>query len=178
MIWLGLLTLFLSQAVEPSPSPALPEADGVYYRQADSSWVILQPAVILDAKAKGIDMFVYTAGYTDMAMHIACRGPHAATRIPSGKPTFYARGIGSTKDAMLIRMAIAKDSRVLKTSFSNVAVDNKGGFDKHSIYKLGASENPDGFFSLTPDKTLPPGEYLLVFGNASAAYDFGIDKAK
>jgi hypothetical protein len=39
-------------------------------------------------------------------------------------------------------------------------------------------EYPDGSFSVTPEKELDPGEYLLVFGNSPGGYDFGIDKAK
>jgi hypothetical protein len=31
---------------------------------------------------------------------------------------------------------------------------------------------------VSPEKEILTGEFLLVFGNTSAAYDFGIDKAK
>ena len=110
-------------------------------------------------------------------MNIACRGPRATMRILLPKPMFYVRGIGPAKDAMLIRLTEKKDSRVFKTSFSNVTVENKGGYRKGDISKLDAIQYPDGSFSVSPEKALAPGEYLLVFSSASTAYDFGIDKA-
>ena len=178
MVWLGALILFSVQISEYNPSPAVPEASGVYYRQNDTNWIRLQPAVVSNANAKGMELFVYTGGYTDMAMNIICPGPRASVRIPLQKPTLYVRGIGSAKDAMLVRLKKKRDSRELKTAFSKVTVENKGGFNKRDIYKLTAAEYPEGFFSVSPEKALPAGEYLLVFGNALTAYDFGIDKSK
>ncbi len=177
MIWLGVLTLFLVQAVDSAPSRPAPEAPGIYYLQRNADWVMLKPAVIADADAKGMDLFLYSGGYTDLGMNIACRGPRASIRIRDGRPAFHVRSIGSIKDAMLIRLTKKRDRRVFKTSFSNVTVENKGGFDKQDIFNLAASENPGGF-TLSPEKSLPPGEYLLVLGNASKSYDFGIDKSK
>jgi hypothetical protein len=178
MIWLNLLLFSLVQVPVSPALSAIPEAPGVYVAQSNSNWIALQPAVVSDADAKGLDMFVYTGGYTDMGMHIACRGSRASLRLPMEKPAFYVRKIGSMKDASIIRLSVRKGSRVFKTSFSNVSVDNKGGFDKRDIFKLTASENPDGSFSVIPERALPPGEYILVFGNALAAYDFGVDKSR
>jgi len=79
---------------------------------------------------------------------------------------------------MLVRLTIKKDARVYKTSFSNVTVENKEGFSKGNIFKLIRQINPDGSFSVSPEKELPPGEYLLVLGSAVPAYDFGIDGGK
>jgi hypothetical protein len=178
MIWLGALILFFVQVSENIPAPDVPEASGVYYRQNETNWVFLQPAAVSNAKTKGMDFFVYSGGYTDMAMTITCPGARASVRIALQNPTLYVRGIGLAKDAMLVRLKKKTDSRELKTAFSNVTVENKGGFNKRDIYKLTATEYPDGFFSISPEKLLPAGEYLLVFGNASTVYDFGIDKSK
>ena len=178
MVWLGVLTFFLVQVSEHNPAPAVPEDSGIYYRQNDTNWIRLQPAAVSNANTKGMEFFVFSGGYTDMAMNITCPGPRASVRITLQKPTLYVRGIGLAKDAMLVRLKKKKDSRELKTAFSKVTVENKGGFNKRDIYKLTATEYPDGFFSVSPEKALPAGEYLLVFGNASTAYDFGIDKAK
>jgi len=176
-MWFGVLILFLAQAVESVSPPPVPEAPGIYYLQ-QTKWIPLQPAVVADANAKGMELFVYTGGYTDLGMNVACKGARAAIRIRDAKPVFHVRDIGSVQDAMLIRMTRKKDSRVFKTSFSNVTVDNKGGFDKRDVFNLSGSDEPGGVISLSPEKSLPPGEYLLVFGNASKAYDFGIDKSK
>jgi hypothetical protein len=176
MVWLGVLILFSVQVSDYNPSPAV--ASGIYYRQNDTNWIRLQPAAVSNANTKGMEFFVFSGGYTDMAMTITCPGPRASVRITLQKPTLYIRGIGLAKDAMLVRLKKKRDSRELKTAFSKVTVENKGGFNKQDIYKLTATEYPDGFFSVSPGKALPAGEYLLVFGNASTAYDFGIDKAK
>jgi hypothetical protein len=178
MIWLGLLLLSLVQVQKEPSLPTVPEAPGVYYLQNDAGWTALKPAVVSDADAKGLDMFVYTGGYTDMGMHIACLGPRASTRLQIKKPVFSVRKVGSIKDASIIRLAVKKNSRVFKTSFSNVSVDNKGGFDRRDLFKVAVLENPDGSYAVTPEKPLPPGEYIIVFGNAAATYDFGVDKVK
>jgi hypothetical protein len=177
MIWFGVLMLLAAQAVESVAPPPVPEAPGIYILQ-QTKWILLRPAVVADANAKGMELFVYTGGYTDLGMNIACQGARASIRIRDAKPVFHVRDIGSTKDAMLIRMTQKKNSRILKTSFSNVTVDNKGGFKKGDVFNLSGSEESGGVISLSPEKSLPPGEYLLVFGNASKAYDFGIDKSK
>lgn len=178
MIRIGVLLVLLAQITESTRLPAVPAPPGVYYLQDGSTWMKLQSAVVSDADAKGMDLFVDTGGFTDFGMHVACRGPRASLRILLEKPTFYAREICPVKDAMLIRLTKKKDSRAYNTSFSNVTVENKGGFRKKDITKLVNSENPDGSVSLSPEKPLEPGEYLLVCGNASPAYDFGVDKAK
>ena len=55
---------------------------------------------------------------------------------------------------------------------------NKEGFRKEDVFKLINRYLPDGFFSVSTEKELPPGEYLLVLGNAVPAYDFGVDRKK
>jgi|WetSurMetagenome_2_1015567.scaffolds.fasta_scaffold214299_2 hypothetical protein len=177
MIWLNVLLLLFVQA-DGAPVPPAPEKSGIYFHQNTADWVSLQPAVASDSKAKGMGLFVYSDGLTNLGLDITCPGAKASTRLSVPKPTFYSRGVGSAKDAMLIRLTQRKESRICRTSFSNVTVDNKGGFRKGDIQKLETAEYPDGSFSVTPAKELPPGEYLVVFGNTVSGYDFGIDKAK
>ncbi len=178
MVWLSILLLSLLQAAESAPVLAVPEASGVYYRQNDGSWAGLKPAVTAGAEAKGLKLFVDTGGYTDLGINISCRGARASFRMPVQKPTLFVRGVGASKDAIIIKLTQKKDSRVFKTAFSDVSVQNKGGFRKEDIHKLNVVEYPDGSFSVTPEKDLDRGEYLLVFGNSTAGYDFGIDKTK
>lgn len=178
MIQLSLLFLFFAHAAETIQAPEIPESNGVYFRQGDSNWIRLQPAVTADAGASGLQLFVYTGGYTDMGITISCPGPRASVRISVPKPTLFIRAVGSAKDAMLVRLTKKSDKRVYKTSFSNVTVGNKGGFRKKDIFSLISQEYPDGSFSVSPEKDLPPGEYLLVLGNAVPAYDFGVDRGK
>jgi hypothetical protein len=178
MVWFSVLLLFLPQAAAAAPVPVVPEAPGVYYRQDDANWNNLKPAVTSNAETKGLKLFVESGGYTDLGINITCRGARASVRMQVGKPTLYVREIGAAKDAIIIRLTRKKDSRVFKTAFSDVTVQNKGGFRKEDIHKLNVVEYPDGSFSVTPEKELDPGEYLLVFGNSPGGYDFGIDKAK
>ena len=113
-----------------------------------------------------------------LALMLCVQDPGLLIRILVPKPVLYVRAIGSAKDAMLIRLTKKRDQRVVKTSFSNVTVANKGGFRREDVFKLILQESPDGFFSVSPEKELPSGEYLLVLGNAVPAYDFGIDRKK
>jgi hypothetical protein len=179
MFWLNALLLVIVQATGASMNvPAVPENPGVYFRQNNAAWISLQPIVVSDSKSKGMGLFVFTGGYTNFGVDITCPGARASMRIPGPKPTIFSRGVGSAKDAMLIRLTQKKDRRVFKTSFSNVTVENKAGFRKGDIQKLESAEYPDGSFSVTPGKELTPGEYLIVFGNSVSGYDFGIDKTK
>jgi hypothetical protein len=178
MIALRLLFLLLVQGGDAVRTPDVPEDPGVYYLQDESVWVPLQPVVTSDANARGLQLFVYTEGYTDLDLNVVCPGSRALIRILVPKPVFYVRAIGSAKDMMLIRLTKKSDRRVVKTSFSNVTMANKGGFRREDVFNLILQESPDGFFSVSPEKKLPPGEYLLVLGNAVPAYDFGIDRKK
>jgi hypothetical protein len=178
MIKLGLLFLFLVQAADAVRTPDVPEAPGVYFLQSQSAWVPLKPVVTSDANAKGLQLFVYTGGFTDLGLNVVCPGSRALIRIPVPKPVLYVRAVGSAKDAMLIRLTQKRDRRVVRTAFSNVSMSNKEGFRREDVFKLILQESPDGFFSVSPEKELPPGEYLLVLGNAVPAYDFGIDRKK
>lgn len=178
MIGWSLLLLLFVQAAETAQISDVPESPGVYYRVEDSAWIRLLPAVTSKASSSGVRLFVDTGGYTDMGMNVTCPGARAAMRIRVPRPTLHVRAVGSEKDAILVRLTAKKDSRIYKTSFSNVTVENKAGFRKGDIYKLISRANPDGSFSVCPEKELPPGEYLLVLGNAVPAFDFGIDQAK
>jgi hypothetical protein len=178
MIQLSLLFLFLAQAADTVRTPDVPKAPGVYSLQGESAWVPLQPAVTSDANAKGLQLFVYTGGYTDLGLNVICPGSRASIRLLVSKPVLYVRAVGSAKDAMLIRLTKKRDQRVIRTAFSNVNMANKEGFRREDVFKLICQESPDGFFSVSPEKELPPGEYLLVLGNAVPAYDFGVDRKK
>jgi hypothetical protein len=178
MINLSFLFLFFAQAADAVRAPDVPETPGVYSLQGESAWLPLQPAVTSDANAKGMQLFVYTEGYTDLGLSVVCPGSRASIRMRVPKPVLYVRAIGSAKDAMLVRLTKRGDQRVIKTAFSNVNTSNKEGFRREDVFKLILQESPDGFFSVSPEKELPPGEYLLVLGNAVPAYDFGIDRKK
>jgi hypothetical protein len=178
MTKLSLLFLFLVQAADAVRAPDVPEAPGVYFLQGESVWVPLQPAVTSGANAKGLQLFVYTGGYTDLGLNVSCPGSRASIRMLVPRPVLYVRAVGAAKDAMLIRLTKKSDRRVVRTAYSNVNMSNKEGFRREDIFKLILQESPNGFFSVSPEKALPPGEYLLVLGNAVPAYDFGIDRKK
>ena len=134
MLELSLLFLFLAQAAEAVRTPDVPEAPGVYSLQGESVWARLQPAVTSDASAKGLQLFVYTDGYTDLDMNVVFPGSRASLRLLVTKPVLYVRAVGSAKDAMLIRLTKKKDQRIVRTAFSNVTVANKGGLQKRGCF--------------------------------------------
>lgn len=176
MIALRILLLLSLQDADAVPVQGAPEPPGVYFSRGDSGRIPLKPAVTENAGASGLDLFVYTDGYTDLSINISCPGPRASLRMTEAKPTFYVRAIGSPKDAMIVRLTRKKDKRIYKTTFSNVTVGNKGGFRKKDVFNLVVREDSDGAFSVSPERELPPGEYLVVLGNALPVYDFGVDK--
>jgi hypothetical protein len=172
MNWPNVLVLLLLQIAEA------PEAPGVYYRQNDTTWVVLKAAPIAEMKTSGMELFIATGGYTNLGMSIVCRGPEASLRIASPKPVFFVRGVGSAEDAFLVRLTQKKDRRTFRTSSSAASVENKGGFKRENIQRTAVTMNPDKSFLVTPEEDLKPGEYMFVFGYATAGFDFGIDPVK
>lgn len=178
MIALRILLLLFVQAAETVPVQDAPEPPGVYFSRSDHDRIQLKPAVTENAGASGLQLFVYTDGYTNLSINISCPGPRASLRMTEAKPTFYVRAIGSPEDAMIVRLTKKKDKRIYRTTFSNITVGNKGGFRKKDVFSLIVREDPDSAFSVSPERELPQGEYLLVLGNALPVYDFGVDKKR
>jgi len=171
---LSLLLFLLVQAAKPAPVPGIPAPAGIYYRQADGKWIKLEPPLMADMKTKGMGLFIETAGLSGLGMTAVYRGAHAPVQISDPRPTFYIRGTGSEKDTMIVQLTQKKDSRTLRTSTSSATVDNKGGFSRGEIRKVTCTVYSDGSFSVQPEEDLKSGEYLLVFGYATAGFDFGI----
>lgn len=175
---LSLLLLVLAQGAKPAPVPGMPAAAGVYYRQGDARWIKLESPAMADMKTRGMGLFIQTDGLSNLGMTAVYRGAQAPVRISDARPTFYVRGAGSAKDAMIVQLTRKKDSRTLQTSSSDATVENKGGFKKEEIHKVTVTAYSDESFSVTPEEALKPGEYLIVFGYATAGFDFGIDLGK
>jgi hypothetical protein len=169
------LFLLFAQTAAPAPVPGMPSAPGIYLRQNNGKWVPLTPASISNRKTKGLGTYIETEGLSALESEFICAGAHSATRVAARKPTFYIRGVGSPGDAMLIQFVQKTDSRTLRTSSSDATFSNKGGFRKADIRNLEVTVFSDQSFSVTPQESLKPGEYLLVFGYATAGYDFGVD---
>jgi hypothetical protein len=172
-IWLLLL-----QAVQTATAPKVPESPGVYYLQDNVKWRSLAVAPIAKTTTKGLTLFVETGGYTNLDTDVICPGAKAATRFLVPRPTLYVRKVGIPGNAMLIRLTPKKDSRTFHKSSADVTVENKVGVRKSAIRKTSVTTYPGGLFSITPEVSLKPGEYLLVLGDATESYDFGIDRMK
>jgi hypothetical protein len=67
---------------------------------------------------------------------------------------------------------------VARVSSNEISADNKGGFKRDDIHRVIAISVAKDAFAVLPEIELKPGEYVLVFGNPSAAYDFGVSPAK
>ncbi len=180
MVLAILLTMLTLQAVSPAVPPAtgMPAGPGVYCRRADSAWVKIEPAAVLDLKAKGIDGFLQTDGYNNLSMTITFRGPHAPLQIPALRPSFFVRGVGPATEALIARLSGEKDKRVLRTLSSDATVGNKMGVRKKEVMSTTASAYADHSFLVTLDEDLKPGEYILLFGNGNPSFDFGVIAAK
>lgn len=175
---LGLLLVLIMQAPKPAPPPGMPVTPGVYFRQGDAQWIKLEPASMADMKSKGMEQFMDTYGYFNLDLTVTYTGAQAAAQIPVPRPVFYVRGVGSSKEAMIVQLTRKKDSRTIRTSSSAATTENKGGFKKQEIQNVTVTVYSDESFSVAPEDDLKPGEYLLVFGYANAGFDFGISRTK
>lgn len=175
MICRGILLLFLMQAASSGPPPGMPAGSGIYYRQDEARWIQLKPSALDDMKTRGLGLFIETGGYTNLGMKGVLNGARASIRIPMPRPTLYARGVGSSKDVILIQLKRRKDSRTFDTSSTDASIENKGGFRKKDIRQTAVVVYSDDSFAVAPEQDLKSGEYLLVFGNANSSYDFGVD---
>jgi hypothetical protein len=178
MYVLGIIFFLLVQAAKPAPPPDLPADPGVYYHQGGDVWMKLDPAVIADSNMKGLGLFIYTDGMTDVNTQVIYKGAHASMQIPDARPVLYVRGAGPMADASIIHLTQKKDARAVRTAYSMSSIDNKGGFKREEIRKTIATVYSDDSFSITPEADLKPGEYLIAFGYADKAYGFGIQKNK
>jgi hypothetical protein len=175
MGYLSFFLLLLLQAAKPAPAPDIPASPGVHLRSGDSQWIRIEPASLVDTRTKGMDLFLQTGGFYNPDMTIVYRGARAPMQISEPRPTFYVRGIGSARDAIIVQLTGRKDSRTLQTSASAVAADNKGGFRKKEIQSLTGTVYADDSFSITPDRDLKSGEYLLLLSLTNVGFDFGIN---
>lgn len=172
MIEIFFVVLFFLQSVHPS---ALPDIPGVYFLHNSAGWIAMNDAPVVKMKTKGMKTFVNSGGYTNLGVSIFFRGAKASVRATGSIPRFFMRKIGTSKDAIIVRLTQKGDQRECHTSPSSATQDNKKGFKEEDVLKLAVSENPDGSFSAIPEGILKPGEYLLITGESSSGYDFGID---
>jgi hypothetical protein len=176
MNWMNLLWLVFLQTAAPMPD--LPAANGVYLRPGSGDWTRVEIASMSDMKSKGMSDFLDTAGLTNLDVIVAYQGAQSKLQLPSPRPIFYVRGTGSPNDAMIVSLTRKGDQRVVRTATSNATVGNRAGFKKDDIRNVTVTVFSDKSFSVTPESDLKAGEYALVFGFASAAYDFGITRVK
>jgi len=149
---------------EISPTlPDVPSGAGVFYK-ADGKWV--QMPMAPQAETKGIGMKSLIAHSTVMlTMPKATMfypGKNSTVQL-SGRPIFGANNLGALgieRNARVVRLKIKKDSRELEGRGKSLDI---------SVERI--SEH---LFTVAITEDLKPGEYLLHFGQGSAAYDFGI----
>lgn len=173
-----LCLLLISEGAAMAQSPASPSdppaAAGVYYRQGETGWVALTRAVMADTRTQGMDRFLDTYGWSNLNRTMVFQGAEAGVRIFDHRPTFYVRGVGSARDVLIVQFAKKEGAREVQASSTNASVNNKEGFKRGSLYRVTTTVLAKDFYSITPEQNLKPGEYLLVFGHADTAFDFGI----
>jgi len=165
--------MFLFQ-VGASMLAAVPGESGVWLLQ-NKAWLPMMPAPVAGANARGLDNYIYTSGYTNLDMDISFSGPKAALRISDREPVFTIRPDGDGFEPVLVRLDKKKDRRVCRTRPSSATIGNKQGFRKQDIVRTVLTVNPDKSITVRPERTLKPGEYLLVIDLPSHGRDFGVD---
>jgi hypothetical protein len=151
-----------------------PTAAGVYYHQGEKGWAALARPVMADTKTEGMGRFLDTYGWSNLNRTMVFQGAAAGVHIANQRPTFQVRGVGSAQDVLIVQLASKKDTREIQASSTNASVNNKEGFKRSSICRVTATVLAKDLYSVTPEVNLKPGEYLLVFGHAETAYEFGI----
>jgi hypothetical protein len=159
----------------PLPFSNLPSNPGIYFRQQDETWLNIQTVSLSGMKTKGLKAYIQTDGFSGFETDFVCSGAHARTRIKLSKPVFYVHGLGSPKDLTLLQFEKKKENRRIHASPSDATVVNKSGFSKGAIRKVDVTVYSDQSFLVTPQEALKSGEYLLIFGQATNGYDFGVD---
>ncbi len=171
---LFLLSESAAMAQTPAVPAGLPAAVGVYYHPGEAGWVALARPVMAATKTQGMEHFLDTYGWSNLSRTIVFQGAAAGVRIFNLKPTFYVRGVGSAQDVLIAQLTRKKDTREIQASSKQASVNNKEGFKRGSIFRVGATVLAKDFYSVTSEENLQPGEYLLVFGHADTAFDFSI----
>ncbi len=180
---LVLALAFASWAVAQSTKSAdtdlsMPEGNGVFVRSGAGGWIKLERAKTDDSKAHGMGRFLETDGLSGLNMTLEYHGTRAAIQISERRPTFHVRGIGSAKEALIVQLTRKKDSREVKIDTTEASSDNKVGFKRGEIRRVATASLSKTAFTVVPDLELKPGEYLLVLGDATAIFDFGVSPSK
>ena len=164
-----------SQTPKPdAPDQAMPAGNGVFFRVGAVGWTRLERPKMEDSKAHGLGHFIDTNGMTRLSVTLSYSGASAAIQISNAKPTFFVRGIGSAKEALIVQVTRKKDCREAKVDSTEATFDNKMGFKRGEIRRVTTSPLSKTSFTVTPDEGLKPGEYLLVLGGDDTVFDFGV----
>ena len=168
-----------AQSTKPAESEiSLPDGNGVFVKNSAGGWIKLERAKTDDSKAHGMGRFLETDGLSGLNMTLEYRGAQAAIQISDRRPTFHVRGIGSAKEALIVQLTRKKDSREARIDTTEASFDNKVGFKRGEIRRVATGSISRTEFTVVPDLELKPGEYLLVLGDATAIFDFGVSQSK
>jgi hypothetical protein len=153
-----------------------PARKGVYYRASASEWTMLDPATLSDSQTRGMDRFIATYGITGLTVNLTFDGSNSPVQIEDRKPTFLVRGFVPADDTLIVQLAVKRDAREVQTSMMLAGVTNKEGFKQADIHRIVFTKIGEDLYRVTPQETLKPGEYLLVFSRVETAFNFGIPK--
>ena len=169
---LGLMLLF--QLITPVAHDASGKPEVWLLR--DGGLLSLPSVTAAGGKTKGLDNYIYTGGDTNLGMDLSFASQKAVLRITDNMPVFTVHSDGDVSEPVLVRLKKKKDRRILRMQPSSATIDNKYGFRKQDIMRLVLTVNPDKSFTMQPERSLKPGEYIIVTGSPNSGCDFGVDK--
>jgi hypothetical protein len=171
----AILVFLLFFQIETPVFNAAPGESGAWLSR-NENWLKMSPAPVSNAKARGLDNYLYTNGYTSLDMDVSFAGPMAALRISDREPVFLVVPEDDKNyEPMLIRLSKKKDRRTTRTRLSSATIDNKQGFRRQDIVRTIITVNSDKSLAVRPERSLKPGEYLFVAGQSGFGCDFGVD---
>jgi hypothetical protein len=172
-----------------SPDPMIPHPSGIYIL---SDWsdpekmVVLDPTTSNQTKTGGFFGYAMTGGLASMSFKTVIPNGSARVKSDVSRPTFYfyfdqanrslskdgSRGIWqsgtvtSPNEFSLVRFDVKKNSREAKVGKFNIGGAKSGVMDKDRIPFSYVSVTP-GVFKVTPDETLPSGEYGFLYSSSN-----------
>jgi len=147
---------------------------GVRYRRNNKEWVELEPGKLLSTTTKGIPKFLATVGLSGLNLIYVYQGARASLQIADKRPTFHVCGPDFAREALIVQLTTRETAREIQTVSDAATYDNKPGFRQSDIRRTVLTPISDRCFAVTPEATLKTGEYLLVLGSVTSAYEFGI----
>ena len=183
-----------------SEKQALDLSSGIYYKNPSGEFTEIEPSVLTNTKSNNAAQF-FISGLINAKTKATLSDRQSSSMIYESIPAFYFvfdttyksnlnsenntwfGGTRSPKEFLLVKLEVNKNSRELTVGKGNI-VSSDFGIDEKLIVHFNAKKLSKGIYEVTPEFSLPDGEYCFMFaqgikqGESSKVFDFSIRHAK